>query len=431
MSALKLLAYINTVIAVLMTAAYFYQFVYTGVGLIFRKAKPEPEAKTLHRFAALICARNEAGVIGELVESLKKQNYPADLLDIYVLADNCTDYTAHAAAQAGATVFVRRDEAHVGKGYALDYLLARVRADATRPYDAYFIFDADNLVDPDFVAEMNKTFDRGDYDAVTSYRNSKNFGANWISAGYSIWFLREARFLNYPRMLLGNGCAVSGTGFLVSERLVAENGGWPFHLLTEDIQFSVTCALKGRKIGYCDRAVVYDEQPTSFAQSWTQRLRWSKGFYQVDARYLFPLAGGIFKKRGARMTCYDMLMTVAPIIFLTVATVFLNVFILFVALSRPRFVTFLVVRELARILGFTLISSYFGMLGYGLLTVLSEWKRIKAPAFKKIIYLWVFPIFLATYIPISLAALGQKVEWTQIRHYSTRELAVPGSEPRR
>ncbi len=66
-----------------------------------------------------------------------------------------------------------------------------------------------------------------------------------------------------------------GTGFLISADVIRENGGWPYHLLTEDIEFSVSCALKGRRIGYCDKAVIYDEQPTVFRQSWDQRLRWS------------------------------------------------------------------------------------------------------------------------------------------------------------
>ena len=96
-------------------------------------------------------------------------------------------------------------------------------------------------------------------------------------------------------MILGTNCAISGTGFLVSSEVIRENGGWPFHLLTEDIEFSVNCAIEGKVIGYCDKAVIYDEQPVKFGQSWTQRLRWSKGFYQVDWHYSLGLIRGFFK----------------------------------------------------------------------------------------------------------------------------------------
>ncbi len=425
----KTLADINTIIVVLLTMAYFFQIIYTGVGL-FSRRKPEPTPAKMSKFAALICARNESMVIAELVESLKKQNYPTELLDIYVLADNCTDDTAIQAAKAGAIVFKRQNRQQVGKGYALDFLLKRIANTHQKDsYDGYFVFDADNIVDPNFAAEMNKTFLRGNYDAITCYRNSKNFGANWISAGYSIWFLREARFLNYPRMLLGSGCAVSGTGFLISSRIVEQNGGWPFHLLTEDIEFSVQCAISGHKIGYCDRAIIYDEQPTSFRQSWQQRLRWSKGFYQVNAKYLLSLAKGALKNRtaGARMTCYDMMMTIVPCTLLTVAVLLLNLYVCVSAFTLPDYALHLLVNTALRYVGFAAINFYLGMLTYGILTIACEWKRIPTSAWQKVKYLWAFPLFIATYVPITLMALGSRVEWTHIQHHSSAELALYGA----
>jgi len=420
----KALSVINLVVVLLLTTVYFYQFVYTVVGAVCRRKRPSYTAKKQHSFAALICARNESPVIGELVQSLKEQHYPKELFDIYVLADNCTDDTADAARRAGALVYERNDKTRVGKGFAMDFLIRHIKADRGEDaYDAFFVFDADNIVDPEFVAEMNKTYDQG-YEAATSYRNSKNFASNWISADYSIWFLREARFMNYPRMLLGNGCAVSGTGFMVSNLLIKENNGWPFHLLTEDIQFSVNCAIAGHKIGYCDNAVVYDEQPTSFAQSWKQRLRWSKGFYQVDAHYLLPLARGAVRNKGRRMTCYDMLMTVIPCMLLTIAVFAANLFVAISALTMPHYMMGLVLHTALRYLLFSVVNYYVGMFAYGALTVACEWKHIRATNWEKIKYLWSYPIFGATYIPITIAALSRgKVEWSHIEHHSSAELA--------
>lgn len=269
---LRMIEYFNLTIAVLLTAAYAYQLVYLLIGFVRRNKPDHTIASTQHRFAVVISARNEANVIGGLIESLKAQRYPSELLDIYVVADNCTDDTAAVSRAAGAYVYERFNKVQVGKGYAMDYLFRRLRTEGRDDYDGYFVFDADNYVDPNFVAEMNRTFDSGKYAAITCYRNSKNFGANWISAGYGLWFLREARFLNFARMQVGGSCAVSGTGFLISGDVIREKGGWPYHLLTEDIEFSVNCALEGKSIGYCDKAVIYDEQPTTFRQSWDQRL---------------------------------------------------------------------------------------------------------------------------------------------------------------
>ena len=421
---LRFLESLQFVLFIFFTAAYAYQIVYLLIGL-FGKAKQGKKDPVLHRYAAIISARNEEGVIGGLVKSLKEQNYPSHLLDVYVVADNCTDGTAAAARQAGAIVYERFNKVQVGKGYAMDWLFHRIFADkGEQTYDAFLVFDADNYVDPNFVREMNKMFDTGEYVALTCYRNSKNFCDNWISAGYALWFLRESRFLNRPRTRLGVNCAVSGTGFLIDANVIREDGGWPYHLLTEDIEFSISCAVRGRKIGYCGTAIVFDEQPVQFRQSWDQRMRWSKGFYQVDAKYTAPLLHGCVRgkknRKKSRMSCYDMLMTVAPCNLVTIGVLGLALVACLSSLSQPAFITYRVIRMLGRIILTTLRGVSFSLFVFGACTMFAEWKQIKGAAWKKILYVFTFPLFMLTYIPISLAALVGKVEWKPIRHGLTK-----------
>ena len=229
----------------------------------------------------------------------------------------------------------------------------------------FFVFDADNIVDPQFVREMNKMYDTGEYSALTSYRNSQNFCANWISAGYALWFLRESRFLNRPRTRLGVNCAVSGTGFLISADVLREEGGWNYHLLTEDIEFSIASAVRGRKIGYCGNAIIYDEQPEHFRQSWDQRLRWSKGFYQVDAKYTGALLRGCTRGGKAGMSCYDMLMTVAPCNLVTIGSLLLAVLLCVTSFAQPAYITYRVMRMLGRILMLTVRGITFSLFAFG------------------------------------------------------------------
>lgn len=413
----------NQIIGLVFSLLYCYQVAYLVIGLLRGHRRDLSVPGRLHRYAVLISARNEEGVIGELIASLKKQNYPAELLDIYVVADNCTDATARVAQQAGATVFRRFDRVEVGKGYALDFLLkALAQQGLGNRYEGYFIFDADNIVDPNFVSEMNRTFDRGGYAALTCYRNSKNFAQNWITAGYSIWFLREARFVNTARQALGLTCHVSGTGFLLSADVVRENGGWPFHLLTEDIQFSAQCAIEGRRIGYCEGAVVYDEQPPCFRQSWDQRLRWSKGFFQVCRKCGLGLFKGIFRGGRQGIACYDILMLVAPGAILTLLGGASNLAVLVSCLMVTDFEAKLILVSFVGTLWAWFRSFYLGMFLYGALTVVSEWNHIRAKAWQKLIYLPFFPIFMFTYLPITVCALFQKVEWRPIAHRSLRQL---------
>lgn len=422
MHTIHLLETLNVFIAILFAVIYFYQLVYLLIGLVWRKRRAPEMPSKIHRYAAVICARNEAGVIRELILSLKGQNYPKDCLDIYVVADNCTDQTAQVARQSGAIVYERFNQQQKGKGYALDFLFHTLAREGKDLYDGYLIFDADNLVDPEFTAEMNRVFDSKKYSAITCYRNSSNLGSNWISAGYAIWFLREARFLNLPRMLLGSNCHVSGTGFLVSAEVIRENGGWPYHLLTEDIEFSVSCALKGRRIGYCEKAIVYDEQPTTFKQSWDQRMRWSKGFYQVNANYSAALIQNFIKRPGSLgWSCYDMFVTVAPGMLLTLAFILFNLMVCLACLGQPSYMAARIIAISVDFIGSAVLNFYAGLLLYGLLTVVCEWKRIRIPVYKKLLYVFTFPIFMFTYIPISLSALVKKVDWTPIYHSGNRQ----------
>ncbi len=411
----------NLVVFIVFTLMYSYQVLYTVVGVIYRKpVRNDKPPKAFHRFAVIIAARNESLVIGHLINSIQNQNYPKEALDVIVIADNCTDNTAEVCRQHGAIVYEREDTALIGKGYALDFLFKKMMEDGNfDSYEGYCVLDADNLLDENFIAEMNKMFDQG-HRILTSYRNSKNYSDNWISAGYALWFMREARYLNNPRMRLGSSCAISGTGFLVHRDIIARNNGWKHHLLTEDIEFTIDSVIAGEKIGYCEFAVLYDEQPTTMKQSWVQRLRWAKGFYQVIAHYGGKLWRSIFTSRKKALPCFDMFMTVAPAYLMTLLTILINTTVYVMAFFNPTFESIQApaIGAVASALG----SFYCMFLLMGTLTLITEWDKIKCPTGKRIWYLFLFPIFLFTYVPISVIALFKKVVWKPVQHTEAKTL---------
>ena len=404
---------INQAIAVLFFVCYAYQFVYIPVALL-RRRKRLPAAAP-HRFAVLIAARNEETVIGDLLDSLHAQDYDMSLITVFVIADNCTDRTAAIASEKGAVVYTRQNKQAVGKGYALEALLAHIKSDYPDGYDAYLVFDADNLLAPDFLTRMNESFSAGN-EIITCYRNSKNYGSNWISAGYALWFLRESRFLNGAREALGSSCAVSGTGFFVSAKIIERNGGWKWHLLTEDIEFSANSILEGERISYTPTAVLYDEQPVTFRDSWNQRFRWAKGFYQVFWHYGARLAKGIATNpKGSRFACYDMLMTIAPGMLLTIISVTFNAIIIALAAAGLMSTGVMVASSVSSIC-FCLMNYMVFMFMFGVLTTFVEWDSIHSTTGKKIRYMFTFPFFMLTYVPIALVALVKKCNWKPIKH---------------
>ena len=395
---------INLAIMLAFFLCYSYQFFYIPVAW-FKKDAPHREPSP-HRIAVLIAARNEQSVIGNLIDSVKAQDYPTELVDVFVVADNCTDLTGSVAGAHGANVYFRNDQTQVGKGYALQYLLHCIEEDFA-PYDGYLVLDADNVLSPNYITEINKTFSDG-YQIVTSYRNSKNYGDNWISAGYALWFLREARYLNGARMAAGSSCAVSGTGFLFSDEVLRKCGGWHFFLLTEDIEFTIDNVVRDVKIGYARNAVLYDEQPTLFRQSWRQRMRWSKGYLQVFGKYGGKLIRGIL--RGS-FSCYDMAMNIMPAAILTGASAVINLGAAVYAFAGGGSLPALGFSVLQ-----TLGSLYLTLFLLGAVTTVTEWRNIHCSTGKKILYAFTFPLFMLTYLPICAASLFARPEWKPIQH---------------
>ena len=396
---------VSLTLSILVTAWYAYQPFYLFLPFW---GKPRPhKSQKLHRYAVLIAARNEAAVLPQLLWSIRQQDYPQELITVFVVADNCTDATARVAAEQGAKVYERFDDQRVGKGYAIHDLLEQIRSSAEYPlYDAFLIFDADNLLETDYIRQINQTCSDG-YDAFCGYRNSKNFGSNWVSAGHSVWFLHECTHLCRSRQLRQLPCAVTGTGFGFTRHLLDAMGGWNFFTLTEDIQFSVWCATHGFRLGYCHDAVLYDEQPVSLRQSFRQRIRWVQGTMQVSWHHGGDLLRGVF--RGGRTS-------LASLQSLSLSSWgFLIAFLV----SCLGFASVWLTKGLpAALISMALgcMGTLFALFATGALTLLSEHSRIRATKKQKALSLLAFPLYMLCYVPITAAALVTKPSWKPITH---------------
>lgn len=277
---------IYKVLGIILSIMVFHKAFYFVIGMFFtRKFKP---AKKQHKYGILIAARNEKAVIGNLIDSINKQDYPKDLYTIFVVADNCTDNTAEIARSKGAICYERFDEEHKTKGYALEFLLDRIEEDYKRDsFEGYFIFDADNLLKKDYITKMNDAFDSGQK-IITSYRNTKNFDENWIASTYALHWIRSIRTNHRARSVLRLATNIQGTGFLFSNEIVKD--GWHYTSLTEDRALTADAVAQGYQITYQDEAEFYDEQPVCLKVALRQRLRWAKGHLQAFAEsgpYLF------------------------------------------------------------------------------------------------------------------------------------------------
>ncbi len=403
-----------------------YQTVYALVRLL---CKPRaPAAPHRGRYGVLIAARNEEAVLGPLLDSIRAQEYPAHRIQIFVVADNCTDATAQVARSHGARVWERFDPDRVGKGYALQFLLEHLWADpACPPCDGYLVLDADNLLDPGYIAAMDRVFSSGAR-VVTGCRTAKNYGDNWLTAGYGLYFLRESEFMNRPRDRLGVSCLVSGTGFLVADSLLRECGGWNWLSLSEDTEFSADMLLRGEPIAYCPQALLYDEQPRDFRLSLTQRARWIRGYLQVWVR-----RGPALLKTGlttGRFGCFDLLyggVSAAVCVLIGAARALCQG--VQALLGVPGNLPHLLETALgAMLLGGAL--SYATLLLTGLLTLLVQWRSIRCTPWKKLLYLFTYPLFMMSFALAAVPAVLGKAQWKPVAHTAAVTLSqVQGGKP--
>lgn len=414
----------ETYLRMLNNAALWFVFIllapylfYTIFGLFIRKKKFS-SAKVFHHYAVLIAARNEEKVIDRLITSIKTQKYQGEI-DVFVIADNCTDQTANVARKAGATVIERSNLTKVGKGYALHELIHHVTQIPNYQPSALLFFDADNLLHPDYFENINKVYDSGET-IICSYRNAKNFGASWVSSSSALIFLREAKFLHQPRYALKTSTHVSGTGFLV-KREYLEKEGWDYYLLTEDIEFTINQIIRGRSVAYCADAIFYDEQPINFKDSWNQRLRWIKGGLQCLASYWKILTVKLFQKR--QWAIFEILYWVSPLPYIAISAS--------LALSIAKFI-YVLIRLPFNVNTLWIASQYFiewMVVVYivswiiAFLVIITEYKNIKASFMRKVWSIFVFPLFIFTFLPIVYIALFSKnVLWHPIPHTDNADI---------
>lgn len=428
-----------------------YKTVYTVTGAFFtRKFK---KARHFHKYAVLVAARNEEAVIGNLIDSINKQDYPRELVTVFVVADNCTDSTAAVARKNGAVCYERLDTQHCTKGYALQFLVECIRRDyGIEAFEGYFLFDADNLLKQDYITRMNESFDEG-LKIITSYRNAKNFGDNWISASYGLHWLRTIRKKHRARSLFHLATRIQGTGFLFANELI--KNGWNYVSLTEDRAFCADAVTQGYQISYNHDAQFYDEQPVSLKIALRQRLRWAKGHLQAFAetgptlfKHIFITKGmankdcpnvpwykKLFNNLRLRFMSLDVLSVVFPrslFILLRRVLVYLLKFAVILMGGHFVFKIFKInifglfrfeqplecnVLSLTVATLYTTIVSCFDKVLNAVYVFIIEARRIEyIPLIKKIWFCLTFPLFDIIGKYSLLVALFTKVEWKSIPH---------------
>ena len=360
------------------------------------------KAENFSRFAVVICAHDEENVIGNLLENLQSQNYPAEKFHVFVLADHCKDGTVKKAkAFANVTVWERTGGERSGKGAVLNWGMEKI-LQKQNDFDRVLFFDADNQIRPDFLQQMNGAFLAG-AEIVTGRRLTDNPFDSIISQWYTLYWAVVNSLYNRPRQNLGLSSMLSGTGFAFRMELL-QGSGWKTYSLSEDIEFTFLENLKGHCVTYLNDAIFYDEQPVRLSVMWTQLRRWCTGDFQIAFRYFGQWVKAFVKNPSWRL--WDIFMGVGMTVFFGLT-----------AVSYLIHGALLIWQGQLGVLVVSTLLSYVATISVGFAAAAkSSW-----PVKKLLPGILTFPVFYSLFSYISLQSLffPQK-KWVRIEHKSSK-----------
>lgn len=380
---------------------FYLGFISTSIGILLlfisslteRKRKRKLYKHEDDNYAILIPARDESKVIEKLLKSIKVQN--ENMSNVYVIVEDAKDPTCTITKKYGANIYVRRKPIRSRKGYAIDECLKEILKE--KHYDLYFIFDADNVLDNNFIKNLLKSWHQG-YDVAIGYRNILN-PSNIISGCSILMFSLMNTIVNKEKVRNNRSILLSGTGFYISGEIIEKLGGFPFNTLTEDYELSLYISANNISSTYNENAIYYDEQPVNMDVSIKQRTRWVKGFFESRKKRLNSVKNNFSSKIG-----------VLPLILIIFGMIELFIFsIVDIVLLNSNTVSYLML----------ILVPFIIYIFLFVLTLMVLLRDRKINLDKKLKYKCLFfnPIFLFTFIHCFYRSIIIKdLKWDKIKH---------------
>lgn len=387
---------IVVIAGILILILFVLQFVLSGLYGFITPVHHAPKTENRRKFIILIPARNEEMVLGNLLSSLEHQNYPKDRYEICVIANGCTDSTEHIVKEHGCSLISMKQAGSKGEvlAHAFHILQSSDRC------DAYVVFDADNIVAPDFLSAMNESMQEG-YEIIQGRRTGKNSRDNLISSIYELFYMMQNIFFNHTRMCIHSSAILNGTGWAVSARWIRKHG-FPVKTMTEDLELSALACLTDTVIGYCHDACTYDEFPNTFSKQLHQLQRWVYG--QVECLR-------IYEWKLLRKSCFCSFARDLLLVFLTpVLVLAVLLFLLAGLLFLPETWLILFLKHNYRIL---LIILYVMVI----VVAIMETVKSRIPVSSMFPAILVYPLFFLLWIPFAVVSLFRRsCRWLPVRH---------------
>lgn len=356
------------------------------------------------RYCILIPARYESKVINNLLLSITKQTTKINPKDIYIIVESIKDKTVDIAKQYNMNIILRENLSLKRKGYALNDAVTYILKKQIH-YDAYFIFDADNILDKDFIKNMEKSINEG-YDIGIGYRNTKNSNT-LVSASSALTFSMINTMLNERKNKYHNNLTISGTGYYIKGSIIEEWNSFPFHSLTEDYELTLYAILHNLTTTYNKKAIFYDEQPDNFNISLKQRTRWVKGYFEARKKYINKISKSETKNDPNFASKVNAFLGVTPYIYIIIGLLIILVNIL-ITKGITTFLCYLTI---------FLLLIYTVLVLFTIIMLKKEKNSLNISKSMKIKVIFYNPIFMFSYIICLLRTIFIKdIKWDKIDH---------------
>lgn len=397
--------YLIAVLSILIGLLYY---LFLALNPKKNKIIKEKDIKENPNIAILIPARNESKVIENLLISIENQSAKILSKNVFVIVEDEKDETCKITTKHQMNYFVRKKLNLKTKGYALAELIEDLNT-KKEFFDLYFIFDADNVLDKDFIKNMLIDYKKG-YAISTGYRALKNYNNYFpVSAGLTFLMINEIR--NRNALKKNGNLILSGTGYYINGNLIKKWKTFPFHSLTEDYESSLYYALEGISTHYQNKAIFYDEQPENYKKSITQRSRWIKGYLQNWLKYRPEIKKKIKEKNTInKKSLIEMYIGITPALYIVFGLLFLTILVLFstgITLSW----------QLAIYLLFFFGIIYLSLVLLTAILLYNASKQLKLTAKVYFQTLLFHPIFIISYLHAFVVALIKRnLGWDAISH---------------
>src|SRR5574344_659384 len=303
--------------------------------MAFKKPRTFKKATKNYKYCVIIPARNESLVITNLLKSLKEQTYAKNDFDVYVITESKDDPSNEIATKFGYSYFVRKDLIHKNtKGFALqEFINYLTENNLKNKYDSYVIFDADNVMDKNYIERLNDIKDEG-YQVGFGYRNFTNANSNWVTSCSAILFTLINQVFSKGRSMLFKKIMISGTGYFIDKKIIDDIGEWIFTGMTEDVQVSTYCEYHNIAMAYDETVQYYDEEPRNMKAMHKQHVRWIWGFLADRKAFTKKIPNyGANKEYVAGLSRFEYNITIYPLVAYIIFTLlsFLTEFALFLS----------------------------------------------------------------------------------------------------